>query len=325
MREVWPNFFLVGAAKAGTTSAYAYLSQHSQIFFPHIKEPHFFAQLQLAGKQRLFTRYTTTRRDYLKLFAGAGRFPVIGDASPSYLWHPDAPRRIRKRAPRAKIAMLLRDPVERAHSHYLMDYREGIQHLSFYDALLQDMRRPDKGWGVSSLYFELGQYAQQVKRYFDTFDPRQIGIFFFEDLRRDAKSVLRHILRFLGLDAATVDQINTSKNHNSYAAPRSELLRRIAGAETSRFLGRIIPANAGQKIYETFFLRRARKPAIDPRARDLLCECYDPEVMELEKLLGYPLPQLRVSWTQRDSARERQNAMKNADFMDWSHPPLTFD
>lgn len=320
MREVWPNFFLVGAAKAGTTSAYAYLAQHSQIFFPHIKEPHFFAQLQLSGKQRLFTRYITTRRDYLNLFAGAGRFPIIGDASPSYLWQPDAPRQIRKHAPLAKIAMLLRDPVERAHSHYLMDYREGIQHLSFYDALLQDMRRPDRGWGVSSLYVELGQYAQQVKRYFDTFDPSQIGIFFFEDLRRNPKNVLGQMLRFLGLDVAGVDQINTSKNHNSYAAPRNELMRRIAGAEISRFLGRMLPAAAGQKIYENFFLRRARKPAIDPRARDLLCQCYAPEVLELEKLLGYPLPQLRVSWTQRDSGGE-DDAIKYADFLERSHPP----
>ncbi len=297
MPEIWPNFFLVGAAKAGTTSAYAYLSQHPQIFFPRIKEPHFFTQVKTTQAQRRFVEVITDRAEYLRLFTGAHGFSVVGDASPSYLWHPEVPERIRARVPHAKVAIILRDPVERAHSHYLMDYREGIQDLSFYDALVRDMNRREKGWGISSLYFELGQYAQQVKRYLTTFHPRQIRVFFFEDFRRDVKGALRKFLQFLDLDTALLDRIDMSRSHNSYAEPRNDLMRRLAGAKIPRILGQtVVPRRAGQFIFERFFLRRASKPPIDPRARDLLRTLYEPDVAALEKTLGYPLPQLRCSW-----------------------------
>src|SRR5216683_998574 len=71
MCEIWPNFFLVGAAKAGTTSAYAYLSQHPQVFFPRIKEPHFFTRVRPSGEQRFFVEAITDRTAYLRLFWGA--------------------------------------------------------------------------------------------------------------------------------------------------------------------------------------------------------------------------------------------------------------
>jgi hypothetical protein len=297
MPEIWPNFFLVGAAKAGTTSTYAYLSQHPQVFFPRVKEPHFFTQVRATRAQRRFVEVISDRTDYLRLFAGAHGFDVVGDASPSYLWHPEVPSRIRARVPDAKIAIILRDPVERAHSHYLMDYREGVQDLDFYDALVHDMNRREKDWGISSLYFELGQYAQQVKRYLGTFHPRQIGVFFFEDFRCDVKGGLRKLLQFLELDIAALEGIDTSRSHNSYAEPRSELARRLAGARFSRILGQtVVPRKAGQFIFDHFFLRRASKPPIDPRARDLLRTLYEPDVAELEKALGYSLPQLRCSW-----------------------------
>jgi Sulfotransferase domain len=297
MREKWPNFFLVGAAKAGTTSVYAYLSQHPQVFFPCIKEPHFFTQVRVSEHQRPFVEAIIERAEYLRLFREAHDFRVVADASPSYLWHPDVPHRIRTQVPDAKIAILLRDPVERAHSHYLMDYREGVQDLDFYDALVHDLSRREKGWGISSLYFELGQYAQQVSRYLETFPPEQVRILFFEDFRRDVKRSLRELVKFLELDIAAIDGIDTSKTYNHYAEPRHEIMRRLAGARMSRILGQtIVPRKAGRLIFERFFLRRVCKPPIDPRARDLLCALYDPDIAELEKVLGHAMPHLRRSW-----------------------------
>jgi hypothetical protein len=297
MRETWPNFFLVGAAKAGTSSVYAYLSQHPQVFFPRIKEPHFFTQVRAPAQQRPFVEAITDRAEYLRLFRDADRCEVVGDASPSYLWHQEVPHRIRAQVPDAKIAILLRDPVERAYSHYLMDYREGVQDMPFYEALVRDLSQSEKGWGISSLYFELGQYARQVSRYLETFPPERIRILFFEDFRRDVKCSLSELVRFLELDAAAIDRIYISKVHNPYAAPRNELMRRVAGARISRTLGRaLLSRKTGEFVYERYFVRHARKPPIDLRARDLLCALYDPEVAELEKLLGHALPQLRRSW-----------------------------
>lgn len=297
MPEIWPNFFLVGAAKAGTTSIYEYLSQHPQVFFPRIKEPHFFTQVRPSPEQRFFIEAIRDRAEYARLFEKACGFPIVGDASPSYLWHPEVPARIRAQVPDARIAIILRDPVERAYSHYLMDYREGVQSLPFYDALIEDMNRPQRGWGVSSLYFELGQYAEQVERYLQTFPSGQIRIAFFDDLRRDVRYVLKELAGFLGIDTAVIEQLDTSKKHNTYAAPRNELMRRIAGSKVSRVLGHLITPQAGQRVYEKFFLRHNNKPPIDPCARDYLCELYEPEVIKLEQVLGRPLPQLRGSWS----------------------------
>src|SRR5690348_11148544 len=104
MHEIWPNFFLVGAAKAGTTSIYAYLSEHPQIFFPTIKEPHFFTQVHPSPEQKFLIEAVSKRSAYLRLYARAGSHRIIGDASPSYLWHPEVPRRIHEEVPAAKIA-----------------------------------------------------------------------------------------------------------------------------------------------------------------------------------------------------------------------------
>jgi hypothetical protein len=297
MHEIWPNFFLVGAAKAGTTSIYSHLSKHPDVFFPSIKEPHFFTQVCPAPGQEYLIEAINNRSTYLRLYARAAGHTVIGDASPSYLWHPEVPKRIHSAAPESKVAMILRDPVERAYSHYLMDYREGAQSKPFYEALLADMNRPDKGWGVSYLYYELGLYAEQVARYLETFGSQRVKVLMFDDFNHDPKAVLCEIADFLGIDPAPLANIDTSRKYNSYAAPRNQYLRRVAGARFSRVLGQaVMPRWLGALIFERMFLRQAPKPALDPRARELLCGLYDPELDNLEKLLGRHIPQLRHSW-----------------------------
>ncbi len=297
MHEIWPNFFLVGAAKAGTTSIYTYLSQHPDVFFPAIKEPHFFTQVRPSPEQHFLIEAISKRSSYLRLYARATSHPIVGDASPSYLWHPEVPYRIRAEVPEAKIAVILRDPVERAYSHYLMDYREGAQSKAFYQALIDDMSRAEKGWGVSYLYYELGLYAEQVQRYMEAFKPQRVKLLMFEDFRRDPGSVLLELADFLGLDPRPFSAIDTSRKYNSYAAPRNQFLRRVAGAKFSRILGQhLMPHWLGASIFERFFLRQAPKPAPDPRARELLCSLYEPELDRLEALLGRRLPELRHSW-----------------------------
>lgn len=297
MREIWPNFFIVGAAKGGTTSLYAYLKQHPQVFLPKVKEPQFFAHVCPSPEQRYLVEAITDQRAYLRLFRNARGFPAIGDASPSYLWHPEVPWRIRKVVPEAKIIITLRDPVERAFSHYLADFREGAQSLPFYEALCQDMARREKGVGISYLYVELGQYARQVRRYLDVFGPERVHVLLFEDLKRDGEGVLRKIVDFLGLNAGPVANIDTTTIHNSYAAPRGRWARRLAGSRISRVLGQtVVPRSLASFIFERVLVKSAPKPPLDPRARHLLCSIYEPEVAELEKVLGRSLPELRRSW-----------------------------
>ena len=306
--EVWPNFFIVGAAKAGTTSLYSYLRQHPEIFMPSdIKEPHYFAQVRPSRAQRYASPVFISDRDaYLRLFRSAGGYRAIGEASPSYLWCPEAPERIHAVAPRARIVITLRDPVERAYSHYLMDYREGMQHLPFHEALQADWRSREKGWAVSQLYVELGFYARQIERYLRLFGAERVHVLLYEDIRRLAhgdRRVLADILRFLDVDPRGLDLIDTSQVENGFAAPRAEWARRLAGAQWARWAGNtFLSKRAGLSVFNRFFVKSGAPPPMDPRPRDWLGAIFDPEMTALERLLGREFPELRRTWPAHPTA-----------------------
>jgi Sulfotransferase family len=116
-----PDFFVVGAAKSGTTSLYHYLDQHPDVYMPRNKEPHYFSRVPpFPGRG---SHPVTSEEEYLDLFKLWNKESVAGEASPSYLWDEKAPYRIKETVPQAKIIAILRHPVERAYSHYLMDVK----------------------------------------------------------------------------------------------------------------------------------------------------------------------------------------------------------
>ena len=294
---LWPNLFVVGAVKSGTTSLYAYLRQHPAVFFPEMKEPHFFSRPRPSPEQRHLITFVGDQEKYLRLYERAGAWPWRGDASPSYLWCPEAPARIAAAAPDARIIVILRDPIERAYAQYLMDYSEGAIHLPFYDALRADWERPDKGWGVSQLYVELGLYTDQIRRYRATFGRDRVLVLLLEDLKRDGRAVLLRIARFLGIDERAMEIIDTSEAHNRYLQPKGQWARRLAGHPVSRFLGeRVIPRHIGAYIWEHWMQKEAAKPTMDSRAVSFLQRIYTDELPRLEAELGCPLPELRRTW-----------------------------
>ena len=138
-RPMWPNLFLVGAAKAGTTSVYDELARHPAIYMSPIKEPHFFSRIEpspragglLPSRQRpgRVPGPVRSRRPTEQL---------VGEASTSYLWDGHAAERIERVAPEASILIMLRDPVERAYSQYWNDVREGLERRPFPEALAEE-------------------------------------------------------------------------------------------------------------------------------------------------------------------------------------------
>ncbi|MBU2787648.1 sulfotransferase [Acidithiobacillus sp. VAN18-1] len=298
MRDsIWPNFYIVGAVKSGTTSLYAYLRQHPQVFLPNWKEPHFFTQPQPSREQAHLIRYVADAAHYQHLYQGADAFPRIGDASPSYLWCPAAAQRIHQVAPDAKIIVILRDPVERAYAQYLMDFAEGAVHLPFVQALRRDWERPDKGWGISQLYVELGQYSEQIRRYQALFGQDQVLVLLLEDLKKRPRAVLEAVTGFLGIDAGPIAAMDLDKAYNAHRSARGEWVRYLAGSRISRFIGDVVlPRAWGKYIWQHWLLCDHDKPAMDEDARNFLQEIYAPEIVALEQLLGRPLPELRLSW-----------------------------
>ena len=303
MKDNWPNFFIIGAARAGTTSLYSYLSQHPQIYMSPLKEPHFFSNIRPAeNRQHLFT-WVSDQEEYLRLFQNATNYPAVGEASTSYLWSDQAPERIFNQIPDARMIVLLRDPIERAFSHYLLDVRDGRQRLPFYEALISDYENSIKGWFVSNLYVELGFYHQQISRYFHYFDPTRILIVFFDDLITDTTNILKQIAQFLEIDDHPLSSNKIDAAHNPYAKARSRVAQELILLSRNKYLQapyQLYKKMAPQTIKDLIRLRILRnkdeKPEIDVRAVEFLRQKYTPEIDNLEILLNLDLQVLRRSW-----------------------------
>lgn len=198
-----PNFFIAGAPRCGTTSMYAYLKQHPEIWVSVDKEPHFF------GSDLTVQPGTIREEDlYLQLFAGAGDRPRLGEASVWYLSSQRAPFEIRAWAPEAKIVILLREPAQMAHSLYSLYSRTGNEDLpTFEEALAAEPERREGRGLPSGVYFPEGllytgaaRYAEKVERYFEVFGRENVHCILFDDFVRDTAAVYRRTLEFLGVE-----------------------------------------------------------------------------------------------------------------------------
>jgi len=255
MKKNYPDFFIVGAAKAGTTSLYHYLEQHPQVYMSPIKEPNYFSSdtqldaLRPSAKKRLkalkvdeflksdmshkiHRAYLTDEEQYRSLFRLAGHDKITGEASPAYLFSKVAANAIYQFNPKAKIIIILRNPVERAFSHYLMDRKLAFTSKSFTAALEEDRLHQPKSWGSTSLYLELGLYYEQVKRYFDLFPRSQILIVLSEELRKQPQETLRKLYQFLEINDRFLPSLN--EQHNSAVVPRNGLIFKLLTLNTIR-------------------------------------------------------------------------------------------
>lgn len=215
-----PNFLIIGAAKSGTTSLYEYLKQHPQIWMSSVKETNFFAlegellKFCGSGDQNYINKFSITKiEDYLKLFQGVENKIAIGEASPLYLYHPMASRRIQHYIPDAKLIVILRNPVDRAYSSFLHLVRDGREPLrNFAQALQEEEVRICNNWEHIWHYQQMGFYYIQLNRYFNTFSRQQIRVYLFEDFITNPVYMLKDIFQFLGVDDSFIP--NLSIKHN---------------------------------------------------------------------------------------------------------------
>ena len=258
----WPNFFIVGAARSGTSSFYYYLKGHPEIYMSELKEPHFFSAMN-DGQDRskyYLGKVVTDEPSYHSLFEGAGTETVVGEASTGYLYDEGAANRIYAVAPEAKIIVILRNPIERAFSHYSMHVAGGTQRNGFYDAVLEDQARSPKGLGFSYLYVERGLYYSQVKRYFDTFGSDQVRVYLFEDFESETATVVRDACLFLDVPYLDGDFFVPEKKYRALALP-PRFLRPIIGNRYIRSL-----ATAAWSDRMTILLQKLFRETKNPKA-----------------------------------------------------------
>ena len=284
-----PNFFIVGAQKAGTTSLYQYLNQHPQVYMSPRKEPHFFEGMR--SEYRRPGRRSVPVSDlaqYQALFAGASDERAIGEASASYLYSPRAPGLIKSSVPDAKLIAILRNPADRAYSNFLYCVQVGREPLgSFAEALQAEEARTRDKWGPLWYYKQKGFYYAQVKRYFDTFGRGQVGVWLYEDLRNDPLGTLREVFRFLDIDESFVP--DASMEYNPSGVPRVGRLYKGVRTLTARnpaLVERVLPARVRGYVKRRILVK---PPPFPPEVRRQLTDSYGEDILRLQELIGRDL------------------------------------
>jgi hypothetical protein len=227
-----PDFLVLGAQKAGTTALYAYLRRHPQIAGPSWKEVSFFDRHWARGESWYRGNFPNVARTRGKL---------VGEASPSYVFHPLAPQRVKQLVPDARLVVLVRNPVDRALSHYAHEVALGRERLSFEDALDAEgerLRGEEERMTVNPRYFSRewwshtykarGRYAEQLERWLALFPPEQLLVLPSDDLGGDPAAAHARVLEFLGAPPQRLESY-PRVYEREYEPMRPETRERLAG------------------------------------------------------------------------------------------------
>ncbi len=210
-----PDFLIIGAARTATTWLYECLREHPDVHVPRHKrpEPHFFLK---SAEYRQGLAYYSNR-----YFDGVASSLVAGEASTSYLYQPYVAERIWQHIPEVKLIAIVRDPAERAFSNYVVTVRNGIEQLSFSEAIRTEPVRlacPCSTFQAEVApfaYVDRGRYFTQLQPYLERFPRENILLLCHEDLRRDPETTLRSVFGFLGVDDAYVPNVRTAKPNSA--------------------------------------------------------------------------------------------------------------
>lgn len=205
-----PDFIIIGAQKCGTTSLYHNLAKHPNVAPCFVKEVHYFDIHFAKGIAWYRSHFPSLLYRYIKQLNNE---PIVtGESSPYYLFHPHVPRRIAETMPRIKLIAMLRNPVERAYSHYQHEVRKGFETLSFQDALEQEQERlngESERLSASQEYHSFnhrhysylsrGIYVDQLISWMQWFPRDQLFILKSEDFYQTSAAIMERVATFLGL------------------------------------------------------------------------------------------------------------------------------
>lgn len=255
--RLFPDFVIIGAAKAGTTSLNGWLSEHPFVEPATHKEVHYFDYNHYRGDD-WYRAHFPLERDRASFAAAHGRPFLTGEASPSYISHDWAPQRLAKTLPDAKLLVALRDPVKRAYSQFQMSRREGEEELeSFADAVEIEDRRLDperarvqadpryNSWPIGCWsYLMRSRYAEQLERWLALFPREQFHFVTLEQLSADPQGALDRVHEFLGLPPRRHEQLQplhtaaydslpaeTRAGLREYFRPHNERLYELVGID----------------------------------------------------------------------------------------------
>lgn len=291
-----PDFLVLGAARSATTSLHYYLEQHPDVVMSTIKEPNFFAfdhavdppAPLIDPASPIVTKSVPDRADYERLFAHAAPGNAVGDASPLYLYVREAPEQIRQLIPEPRLIAVLRNPVDRAYSHWLHINRDRP------DVVLSGVRRdfetemagsPEYApYSGASTVLRMGLYDTQIARYVDTFGSDALLVLPYESVIDDASTALARICDHLGVaphDFDTDVQYNPSGVTNGRV--RNAVTRSVRSAQPT--LKAVLPRGVTRRLgrLRARFDRPDAAPTLPEDLRARLVDWYAPSVDRLRQ------------------------------------------
>jgi len=298
----FPNLFLVGSGRCGTTTLYDYLNQHPDVFMSIPKEPAYFCKDyhkesdEFHKKQSFF--YFRTEQEYMKLFSATKNQKVVGEASTLYFPSKVAAKNIYEFNPEAKIIILIRNPIEllySSHGEYLLRFRENID--DFYVALAAEKQR--RNWeNIPKLvpapsllfYSEKVKFSSHIKRYLELFDQEQVKVIIYEEFKENNYKVVQDIFKFIGVDPNINIDLKTNRASRKI---RSKFLKKLL---VSHFLSqapkKILKGKIYYKLRSSLYKIIAKKesrPQLQPKLRKELMEKFKKEVINTGRLINKDL------------------------------------
>jgi hypothetical protein len=291
----WPNFLIVGTARAGTTSLHEFLGGHPDIYMPLQKEPCFFT---FYNQQPEFKdskhRYTTAVESYSELFDGHDE-AIMGESSTPYLYfYEKSIENIKKLIPeyrKTKILIVLRDPSERAYSQYMHNRRDLREPLSFEEAIAQEKQRMAENWHFDFFYADKGFYYNQVKAFLDNFD--HVKVVFYDTLEKNPDKLLGDIYEFLGVAQAEKKEM---VKRNQSGEMKVKWFKQIITTRKNpilNFFRKLLSRDTKKKlrnwVKDKLLRYNLKKTEMLPETRKQLIDLYKADIIKLQGLVDKDL------------------------------------
>jgi hypothetical protein len=291
-----PDFLVIGAPKAGTTALHAALANHPGLYMSAIKEPKFFLSdgppptKGGPGDALTYREHVWRREDYEALFDPAPTGTLTGESTPLYLYDRAALGRIRETIPGAKLIVIVRDPVERAHSNWTHLWSAGLEPIGdFVRACGEEERRIAAGWASFWHYIGLGRYGEQLEYLFTLFPREQVLVLRYRRLVDEPAQTLDEICAFLGVEQGVLTEI---PRQNVTAHPEPTLGHRAVGLaqRAGSVIGTMIPGLTAAMLtgpLERYLQRhsRERQPLSWDQRQELIPR-FEADIKLLEQVLG---------------------------------------
>ena len=291
-----PDFFIAGVPKAGTTALHSALARHPSLYMSPVKEPKYFLTDGPPpaeggpGDAKTYREHVWRRSDYEALFAPAPAGVPRGESTPFYLYNRDAQRRIKALIPDARLIVVLRDPVERAHSNWTHLWSAGLDPVGdFLKACALEQERAEAGWADFWRYTDLGKYGEQLRDLYTLFDRDKVLVFRYKDMLAEPALVLDRVCAFLGVPAGLLAEI-PRENVTAHPSPGTRhaavSLARRAGASLSSFLPGHLGAGLTDRIEQVLQQDAAPRRPLTWQEREALLPQFEADIGLLETVTG---------------------------------------